>query len=66
MTDTNCRHAANFDWQGEYKRLKDELNKSYEQFEVAKAKHADMSQRLAFLEGQIKAFEFCIEKGGVR
>ena len=66
MPDTNCRHTANLDWQRECDRLKEELNKSYEQFEVAKAKNADMSQRLAFLEGQIKAFEFCIEKGGVR
>lgn len=65
MSNTNCPHTAHPDFKAECDRLRMELHKQCEETAHAKAQVAEQSKTITYLEGQIRAFEFCIAKGGV-
>ena len=65
MSDTNCPHTAHPDWNAECNRLRMKLRKQCEETAIAKAQVAEQSKTITYLEGQIRAFEFCVTKGGV-
>ena len=52
-------------YEAECSRLKDELHKTHELLETAKCQIAEQSNTIAHLEGQIRAFEFCVTRGGI-
>lgn len=52
-------------YEAECQRLNEELYKKHELLEITKCQIAEQSKTIAHLEGQIRAFEFCVTRGGV-
>lgn len=59
MSEDHCC----IDYSSEYKRLCEANQKLNTQYEECLVRLEEKEKQIAFLEGQIKAFEFCVSKG---
>ena len=64
-TGISKHESFTIDCKAECEKLKEELCKMKEQMEISNCKNIDMSKTIAYLEGQVRAFEFCVTRGGV-
>jgi hypothetical protein len=54
---------ANLDYETECRCLRVELKETHDLLGIANCQIAEQSKTISFLEGQIRAFEFCVSKG---
>ena len=57
------KRTAELDYKAKCEHLNKELCKMREALDIANFKTTDQSRTIAYLEGQIRAFEFCIAGG---